>query len=69
MNQRLMYPMNNLGDYASINTIEFRILGFIAQLRRRLARRRHKHATAFKDHHSDLSCTIYHEDNNREAIT
>lgn len=61
-------PTKVSGDYISVDTIESRTSGFVAQLKERLTRRRYKFTTIFKDHYSDLSYIYLHESNNSSSI-
>ena len=46
---------NKSGQIVSVDQMDSSNLGFIAQLKGKLTRRRYKHATIFVDHYSDLS--------------
>ena len=61
-------PTKVSGDYISVDTMESRTSGFVAQLKGRLTRRRYKFTTIFKDHYSDFSYIHLHESNNSSSI-
>ena len=61
-------PAKSPGDCVYIDTMESRTPGFVAQLKGKLTTRRHKHATVFKDHYSDLTYVHLHEINDGESI-
>ena len=68
-NRKNIHPVQNPGDCISVDTMESRTPGFIAQLKGRLTKRRYKHATGFKDHYSDLVYIHLHAENDGESIT
>ena len=52
----------------SIDTMDSRTPGFVAQLKGLLTKRRYKHATMFKDRYSDLMHAHLHQSNNGESF-
>ena len=68
-NRRNIHPAQKPGDCISVDTMESRTPGFVAQLKGRLTKRRYKYATVFKDHYSDLVYIHLHEENDGESIT
>ena len=47
-----MYPVKKPGDCVSVDQLESRDLGFVAQLKGKLTKSRYKAATVFVDQHS-----------------
>ena len=54
-NRRKIHPATKPGECVSVDQLESLTLGFLAQIKGRLTRRRYKAATVFLDHFSDLS--------------
>ena len=51
-----------------IDAMESRTPWFVARLKALRTKRRHKHATVFKDHYSDLAHAHVHQSNDGESI-
>ena len=57
---RQIRPCKSPGECVSVDQLESSTLGFVAQLKGILTKRRYRYATVFVDHYSDFSYVHYH---------